>query len=112
MGADAIPVGVVTGFWAVVGIVFPFIVPKGPNRGVTQVVLALTASTCWLFWLLCYMHQMNPLFGPQLHNTTVLAIQYLWDGSLTLDNLTTENPSSVSSTSATDDSFSTTETAF
>lgn len=69
------------------GIILPFIVAKGPNKGVTQVVLVITASTCWLFWLLCYMHQMNPLIGPQLHNTTILALKYLWDGTITLDEL-------------------------
>ncbi|XP_042225923.1 V-type proton ATPase subunit e 2-like, partial [Homarus americanus] len=72
---------------SVIGLILPFIVAKGPNKGVIQVVLVITASTCWLFWLLCYMHQMNPLIGPQLHNTTVLALRYLWDETLSLDDL-------------------------
>lgn len=33
MGASAIPVIVFTVLWGVVGIVLPFVVPKGPNRG-------------------------------------------------------------------------------
>lgn len=33
MGADAVPIAVVTGFWAVVGIILPFILGKGPNKG-------------------------------------------------------------------------------
>ncbi|MPC36888.1 V-type proton ATPase subunit e 2 [Portunus trituberculatus] len=69
MGADAVPVSVMTAFFGVVGVVLPFIVAKGPNRG----------------WLLAYMHQMNPLIGPQLVNTTVIALQYLWDHNLVLN---------------------------
>nr|XP_053627220.1 V-type proton ATPase subunit e 2-like [Cherax quadricarinatus] len=94
MGAAVVPVAVVTGFWAIIGIILPFIVAKGPNKGrVIQVVLVLTASTCWLFWLLSYMHQMNPLIGPQLHNTTILALLYLWDGNITLEDLQAYQPS-------------------
>ncbi|KAK8389936.1 hypothetical protein O3P69_012861 [Scylla paramamosain] len=85
MGADAVPVSVMTALFAVVGLVLPFIVAKGPNRGVIQVVLVITAASCWLFWLLAYMHQMNPLIGPQLQNTTVIAIQYLWDHNLVVN---------------------------
>merc|ERR1719167_710776 len=87
MGADALPVALVTAFWAVVGIILPFVLGKGPNKGVIQVVLVITAVTCWLFWLLCYLHQMNPLIGPEFHNTTVLALRYLWDKDLKLDEI-------------------------
>jgi len=33
MGLSVVPVIVLTALWAVVGIVLPFVVPKGPNRG-------------------------------------------------------------------------------
>ncbi|CAG0916749.1 unnamed protein product [Notodromas monacha] len=33
MGASPIPIILMTGLWAVFGIVLPFVVPKGPNRG-------------------------------------------------------------------------------
>lgn len=33
MGASAVPVIVFTLLWGVVGIIMPFVVPKGPNRG-------------------------------------------------------------------------------
>lgn len=33
MGADAIPIAVVTGFFGVVGFVLPFVVGRGPNKG-------------------------------------------------------------------------------
>ncbi|XP_043283672.1 V-type proton ATPase subunit e 2-like isoform X2 [Venturia canescens] len=81
MGASAIPVIIFTLLWGVVGIVLPFLLPKGPNRGILQVVLILTALTCWLFWLCCYMTQMNPLIGPQLANSTLLMISREWDGN-------------------------------
>lgn len=78
MGAAATPIIIFTALWGVVGIVLPFIVPKGPNRGVLQVVLMLTAATCWLFWLCCYMAQMNPLIGPKITNTTLAIMSREW----------------------------------
>jgi len=33
MGAAALPILIFTGFWGVVGIVLPFLLPKGPDRG-------------------------------------------------------------------------------
>jgi len=80
MGASAIVVGVVTAFWAVIGIVCPLVFGKGPNKGVTQTVLVISAVSCWLFWLLCYMHQMNPLIGPALSKDSFFAVKYIWDG--------------------------------
>ncbi|XP_069677801.1 V-type proton ATPase subunit e 2-like [Periplaneta americana] len=81
MALSAIPVIIFTVLWAVVGIVLPFVIPKGPNRGILQVVLMLTAATCWLFWLCCYMSQMNPLIGPKLSNRTIMLISKEWQGT-------------------------------
>lgn len=78
MGATAIPILVFTILWGIVGVVLPCFVPNGPNRGILQVVLILTAFTCWLFWLCCYMAQMNPLIGPKLSNTTILIMAREW----------------------------------
>lgn len=81
MGAD-IPIMIgFTVFWGVIGIVFPFLAPKGPNRGILQLVLMLTAATCWLFWLCCYMAQMNPLIGPKLDRKVLLTIAKEWDSN-------------------------------
>lgn len=60
-----------TVFWGIVGIVLRSFVPNGPNKGVIQVGLALTAVCCYAIWLVAYMSQMNPLFGPQLNNVTL-----------------------------------------
>ncbi|XP_065169610.1 V-type proton ATPase subunit e-like [Atheta coriaria] len=81
MGAAALPVIIFTAIWGAVGIGLPFIVPKGPNRGIIQVVLMLTAATCWLFWLCCYMAQMNPLIGPKLDRATILIMAQEWGGT-------------------------------
>ncbi|XP_031847351.1 V-type proton ATPase subunit e 2 [Nomia melanderi] len=78
MAASLLPVLFCTAIWAVVGIVLPIFVPKGVNRGILQVILMLTAFTCWLFWLCCYMAQMNPLIGPKLSNTTILVMAREW----------------------------------
>ncbi|XP_011302491.1 V-type proton ATPase subunit e 2-like [Fopius arisanus] len=86
MGAAAFPVLFFTLVWGAVGIVLPFFVPKGPNRGILQVILMLTAFTCWLFWLCCYMAQMNPLVGPKLNAHTLLIMAREWGGRQILEN--------------------------
>lgn len=70
-------------------------VPRGPHRTLiqvgwllvvgwwvgrspSQVCLALTGACCWLFWLCCYMAQMNPLVGPILEPKALAAIHYHW----------------------------------
>lgn len=60
-----------TVLWATVGIALRSFIPNGQNKGVVQICLALTAVCCWLLWLVAYMAQMNPLFGPQLNNVTL-----------------------------------------
>ncbi|KAL0269484.1 UNVERIFIED_CONTAM: hypothetical protein PYX00_007196 [Menopon gallinae] len=80
MGASAVPIAIFTVLWGVVGIVLPFVIPKGPNRGILQVILMLTAATCWLFWLCCYMAQMNPLIGPKLTKEVLIVMKKQWGG--------------------------------
>ena len=63
MGAAALPVIMFTLIWGGVGIVAPYFVKAGPNKRLIQTCLALTGASCWLFWLCCYMAQMNPLIG-------------------------------------------------
>jgi V-type H+-transporting ATPase subunit e len=73
-----IPFIVLSGFWGIFGIIVPFFIPKGPNRGIIQLVLAETAVCCYLFWVCTFLMQLNPLIGPQLANTTLYVIQKEW----------------------------------
>ncbi|KAK9884436.1 hypothetical protein WA026_007283 [Henosepilachna vigintioctopunctata] len=78
MGAAALPFIIFTVFWGAIGGVAPFFVPKGPNKGIIQVLLILTGICCWLFWLCCYVVQMNPLIGPKLEKEILLILAKQW----------------------------------
>ena len=80
MAAQVGPVLFFTAFWGIIGGILPFFVPNGPNKSVIQVILVMTAVCCWLFWLCCYMAQMNPLIGPNLSQKSLFAIKTYWKG--------------------------------
>jgi len=79
MGASLIPVLFFTIVWGVVGGVLPLFIPRSPHKSVIQVTLILTGVCCWLFWLCCYMSQMNPLIGPILETKALFAMRSEWD---------------------------------
>eukprot|EP00118_Oscarella_pearsei_P025166 m.307645 g.307645 ORF g.307645 m.307645 type:complete len:109 (+) comp42575_c0_seq1:50-376(+) len=88
MGA-IVPIIVVTGFWLAFGGLGSLIVYCGnkrrlfntdPNTSVILTMLILTSLCCWLFWLLCFMAQMNPQIGPMLKPEMVATISCQWFG--------------------------------
>ncbi|KAK0409202.1 hypothetical protein QR680_004401 [Steinernema hermaphroditum] len=73
-----IPLVSVTVFWLLIGAVGPLLVPSGPNRGIIQTMIVMTAVCCHLFWILVYLHQLNPLIGPQIPVRTIRWISEQW----------------------------------
>ncbi|XP_071168043.1 V-type proton ATPase subunit e-like [Mytilus edulis] len=79
-----LPVVIVTGFWAFVGIICPILIQlfmrRSANKGVVQLMLAMSAACCWLFWLLAFLFQLNPLMGPALSTDLIRVLQMEWTG--------------------------------
>uniref|UniRef100_A0AC35U3F4 V-type proton ATPase subunit n=1 Tax=Rhabditophanes sp. KR3021 TaxID=114890 RepID=A0AC35U3F4_9BILA len=68
----------VTAFWAAFGLGLPRVVTKGPNSDLYTLFLQMTAVCCWMFWFLVYLHQINPLIGPQMPVSTMKWLAYSW----------------------------------
>ncbi|CAG0925255.1 unnamed protein product [Notodromas monacha] len=80
MGFGIEPIIAISVICGLIVLLFPLLVRKGPNRGTYQVALVISGFCIGLLWATTYMHQMNPLFGPILHNTTILLMQKEWAG--------------------------------
>lgn len=70
--SGGIGISVSTLFFGVLGLVgFFFGAPKGPDRGVAQTMVVCTCVCLWLFYVITYMAQLNPLVAPQLHASSI-----------------------------------------
>ncbi|EPB74848.1 ATP synthase subunit H [Ancylostoma ceylanicum] len=83
-----IPLVSVTAFWLLIGVGGPFLVPKGPNRGIIQTMIIMTAVCCqplldYGALAFIYLHQLNPLIGPQINVKTIRWISLKWGDSPT-----------------------------
>ena len=56
---------------------------QGPNRGIIQTMLVLTAICCYLFWLAVYLFQMYPLIGPMVKTSTIKSMKWTWASNAT-----------------------------
>ena len=79
MTSPMVPIAVVSAFWAVFGLLLPCFA-QGENKQVVRVSLVLTAICCWLFWFCTYLHQLNPLIGPELKAGEAIAVFKQWAG--------------------------------
>ncbi|VDL19567.1 unnamed protein product [Hymenolepis diminuta] len=84
-----IPFAVMTSFWGLVGIIGPFCVPKSPNKEYVRcsyfvnfrlwrVSIVLTAICCYLSWLIFFLAQWHPFYGPTLSSKTLRVMQLEW----------------------------------
>ncbi|VDN33459.1 unnamed protein product [Dibothriocephalus latus] len=73
-----IPIAAVSGFWLLVGLLGPLLVPKSPNRGIWITSIVLTAICCYIFWFIFFLAQWHPLYGPVLSNELIRLINMAW----------------------------------
>ena len=43
-----------------------------------QVMMVMTAICCYLFWIVTFIAQLNPLFGPTLSKDIIILMQEEW----------------------------------
>ncbi len=47
-------------------------------------MIVLTAVCCYMFWLIVFLHQLNPLIGPQIPVKTILWMSEKWGNAPTV----------------------------
>ncbi|KAH9518499.1 V-type proton ATPase subunit e [Bulinus truncatus] len=55
---------------------------RSPNKGIVQICLILTGICCFIFWIVTFIAQLNPLIGPQLHTGLIRWILIEWYGEI------------------------------
>ncbi|EDV22915.1 expressed hypothetical protein [Trichoplax adhaerens] len=69
----------ITFSWLFIGAVVPFLIPKAnTNRGLIQTCVVIAAFCGWMFWLIVFLAQLNPLIGPELNNHTLHIMIQQW----------------------------------
>ncbi|CAI8033173.1 V-type proton ATPase subunit e 1 [Geodia barretti] len=74
---------IITIFWVAVfiaGFIVPFLIPKNPNRWTIGTMIATTAICCYVFWLIAFLAQLNPLIGPEVPNAVAAHMRRAWLG--------------------------------
>lgn len=56
----------------------PAFLPENANKDIIKLMVTMSAICCYLMWLVTYMSQMNPLFGPMLNNATMSLMKREW----------------------------------
>lgn len=72
--------GIITIFWILFVTVTPCLIKSSPrDKGIVRLFFIMTTVTCWLFWATCWLHQLNPTFGPKLNQNTVYIMSSEWN---------------------------------
>lgn len=87
MGLNIIHFGIISGTFAIIFFIVPLFIPRGKNRELINVCIRMAAFWCWLFWLLCYLNQMNPLLGPSLGKVATILVAKSWCGGFEGENV-------------------------
>lgn len=72
----------VTAFWAAFASGGFVLTPHGPNQGLLRTMVIMTAVCCYLFWLVVFLHQINPLIGPEIPARTIRFLADQWGNSV------------------------------
>lgn len=76
----SLPFFCINAVWLTVLVLGPCVVcgAKNRNKETIRVSIVLTAISCWLFWFVTYLAQMNPLIGPELKPEEAMNVARHW----------------------------------
>ncbi|KAH9425613.1 vacuolar H[+] ATPase M9.7 subunit a [Dermatophagoides pteronyssinus] len=67
-----------TSLFAAIGIGVPVFLPENPNKEIVKLMIVMSTICCYIMWLVTYMSQMNPLFGPVISTATASLMRREW----------------------------------